>query len=508
MINIADFLAENGHNVTIIHAPMNPKTIDNQGKKATVVRPSTYDKKIKDIFDIADKNLKEIWNIDSLWNPYYTLTFISIYNKWLAASCEHIIKEDNLTELIRNEKFDLGIGEAFVPCVFGMFKYYNITKHVAVMSGIPYDTHYNEMGINFPIGQVPSIFAPISENMSFMERLYNTFFYLTSKYLHREGVYLGNDIFNKHAPTYNINLENIFNECIFYISNTDPIINYGVPGSPKMIQLGGFLLKQPSPLNSYFDNLLNKRKKNVIISFGSFAKSINMPKEGLNTLIELFKSFPNVTFIFKYEEENSLFLKNFDNVITTKWLPQYNLLNDKRVSVFIMHGGMNSLLESSRAGVPMLGIPLFYDQPRNAKIIGELKLGRWIDKFQFIKDKNLFINTFRDVLENPLYKKSIKKISEMIRKKPYNEKELFLKYIEFACQFGEIRNFNIGSKKKLLYQYSMIDIYLFIIFSFYGSIYWVYLFLKYIWFFLVHIYYSMYNKYESYKKNKSKEKKQ
>uniref|UniRef100_A0AAF5DPQ4 glucuronosyltransferase n=1 Tax=Strongyloides stercoralis TaxID=6248 RepID=A0AAF5DPQ4_STRER len=443
MIKIAEFLAENGHDVTIIHAPMNPKTNDNHGKKARVIRPSTYDKKVKDIFEIVDKNLKDVWNINSLWNPYYTLTLISMFNKWLAASCEHIIKDDELTKLMRNENFDLGIGEAFVPCVFGMFKYYNITKHVAVMSGIPIDSHYNEMGIDFPIGRVPSIFAPISENMSFLERIYNTMFYLTSKYIHKEGVYRGNDVFNQYAPSYNINLENIFNECVFYISNTDPIINFGVPGSPKMLQLGGFLLKQPKPLDSFFDELLNKRERNVIISFGSFAKSMHMPKEGRNNLVELFKLFPNITFIFKYEIEDPIFFKNFENVVTKTWLPLYDLLNDKRVSVFIMHGGMNSLLEGSRAGVPMLGIPLFYDQPRNVKVIGELKLGRWMDKTQFINNKNLFINNFKDVLGNPLYKKSVKKVSEMIKKRPYNEQELFLKYIEFACEFGQIKNFNI-----------------------------------------------------------------
>uniref|UniRef100_A0A0N5BLA4 glucuronosyltransferase n=1 Tax=Strongyloides papillosus TaxID=174720 RepID=A0A0N5BLA4_STREA len=491
MIKIADFLAKNGHDVFILHAPMNPNTVDTHGKVAKVIRPSTSSKLVEDLFLILNKKLKEIWDVDSLWNPYHTLTIISNYNKWLAASCEHIIKENNLTKSLRNENFDLGIGEAFVPCVFGMFKYYNIKNHVAVMSGIPFDSHYNEIGINFPIGQVPSIFGPMSEDMSFQDRLYNVFFYLTVKYLHNDGVSRGNDIFRRHAPSYNINLENIFTESVFYISNTDPLVNYGAPGSPKMIQLGGFLLEKPQPLNPYFDKILNIRKNNVIISFGTFARSIDMPEGGLNSLAHLFESFPNITFIFKFEVNNFPFFRRFKNVITTTWLPQYSLLNDKRISAFIMHGGENSLLESSRAGVPMLAIPIFYDQPRNAKMISVLHLGRWIEKSQFINDKYKFVGAFKDVFENPLYKESIKKVSRMIKKRPYNESESFLKHIEFACEFGEVKNFNIGNQEMPFYQRTALDIFLFLIICTYTVIYLTISFLKFMYFSLIRKYYTL-----------------
>lgn len=35
------------------------------------------------------------------------------------------------------------------------------------------------------------------------------------------------------------------------------------------------------------------------------------------------------------------------------------------VKLFISHGGMSSLYEAVDAGVPVLGFPLIYDQPRN-----------------------------------------------------------------------------------------------------------------------------------------------
>lgn len=35
------------------------------------------------------------------------------------------------------------------------------------------------------------------------------------------------------------------------------------------------------------------------------------------------------------------------------------------VKLFVSHGGMSSVYEAVDAGVPVLGFPLVYDQPRN-----------------------------------------------------------------------------------------------------------------------------------------------
>ena len=44
------------------------------------------------------------------------------------------------------------------------------------------------------------------------------------------------------------------------------------------------------------------------------------------------------------------------------WIPQVELLGDKRTKLFVSHAGNHGAHESIMNGVPILAIPLFYDQ--------------------------------------------------------------------------------------------------------------------------------------------------
>lgn len=43
----------------------------------------------------------------------------------------------------------------------------------------------------------------------------------------------------------------------------------------------------------------------------------------------------------------------------------------RNVKLFISHGGLGSIMESKYYGVPVLGLPIFADQPRNVKMAAD-----------------------------------------------------------------------------------------------------------------------------------------
>lgn len=63
---------------------------------------------------------------------------------------------------------------------------------------------------------------------------------------------------------------------------------------------------------------------------------------------------PDTTFIWKYEDPNVNIAKNLDNVFISSWLPQNELLADSRVTVFVTHGGLASVMELALMGKPAI----------------------------------------------------------------------------------------------------------------------------------------------------------
>ena len=85
-----------------------------------------------------------------------------------------------------------------------------------------------------------------------------------------------------------------------------------------------------------------------------------------------------MTFIWKYETPESGPV--VENLVLTKWVPQNDLLTDPRVVLFIGHGGVASTYEAAARGVPMIFVPNFGDQMRNAQMIKRLGFGIIVHK--------------------------------------------------------------------------------------------------------------------------------
>lgn len=69
----------------------------------------------------------------------------------------------------------------------------------------------------------------------------------------------------------------------------------------------------------------------------------------------------NITFLWKYEDPTDIFFKNRlpKNVILKDWFPQRALLADKRVKLFITHGGLGSTMELAYAAKPAIVVLWF-----------------------------------------------------------------------------------------------------------------------------------------------------
>lgn len=71
----------------------------------------------------------------------------------------------------------------------------------------------------------------------------------------------------------------------------------------------------------------------------------------------------------------------------------------KNVKLFISHGGMFGIYEAIDNGVPILGIPLFFDQPHNiANDVVHWEAGMMLDHKTLTKD--ILVKAFKDMTIN------------------------------------------------------------------------------------------------------------
>jgi UDP:flavonoid glycosyltransferase YjiC (YdhE family) len=167
----------------------------------------------------------------------------------------------------------------------------------------------------------------------------------------------------------------------------------------NVFPIGPVFPENLSPMNSELNNFLNTHKKVLYIAFGSLIKfspelSTNLLEhfqklldegwiDGIvwgsmkNTNLEEFPKLYTVNGI-EYSTEKILDGTHNDFILL-KWAPQDAILNHQSVKLFMTHCGLDSIYEAIQSGTPMLAIPHFGDQPRNAVLIKEHGIGDYIE---------------------------------------------------------------------------------------------------------------------------------
>ena len=67
------------------------------------------------------------------------------------------------------------------------------------------------------------------------------------------------------------------------------------------------------------------------------------------------------------------------NIKAVDWIPQNDILGHTKTRLFLSHVGHNSMYEAAYHGVPVVGFPMWTDQPENARQITRAGMGLWVD---------------------------------------------------------------------------------------------------------------------------------
>ncbi|ALC40195.1 maker599 [Drosophila busckii] len=226
------------------------------------------------------------------------------------------------------------------------------------------------------------------------------------------------------------------------------------PSMPGLINVGGAHIqpakKLPEEMQGFLDNATHGA---VYFSLGSYMKSTDMPPEKLAQLLQAFGRLKQLV-LWKYE--NATLGQLPPNVMISKWLPQNDILAHPNVKVFITHGGMFSTQEGIHWGVPMLFIPLFGDQHRNA--IRSVRGGnaRLLSYSKLNADQ--LVEHLEALIYEPQYKRNALEMSQRFRDNAIHPLEEASYWLEYIVKHRGAAHLKSHGAFMPLYQYLMLDV--------------------------------------------------
>ncbi|CAL5226001.1 g8804 [Coccomyxa viridis] len=218
------------------------------------------------------------------------------------------------------------------------------------------------------LAYVPQMGTSLSNRMTFLERLKNAVFYYGTKVGEQ---WRALPMYLSLGKEHNVDClsTEVSHGSTMFLYNMDFAMEWPRPLPPNVQLVGALLPTQAKPLPPIFEALLEGVGPEGAV-YASMGTLCNFGPEEFVAIGQALSGLPNLV-IWKLAPGDlpgnatveSLSLSS--NVKVVEWTPQNDLLGDGRVKAFVTHGGLNSIYEAAFHGVPIVGIPVFGDQPDN-----------------------------------------------------------------------------------------------------------------------------------------------
>ncbi|KAK6013519.1 UDP-glucoronosyl and UDP-glucosyl transferase [Ostertagia ostertagi] len=313
------------------------------------------------------------------------------------------------------------------------------------------------MGVPMVPSYIPPIVMESTDEMNFYERTKSLIGQFLTVYLwERTFADEQTAIFREADPNFP-HLVELTRKCPLVMVNSNELYELPRPTLAKIVNIGGVgvQLKDAKPLTTEFQQIVDHCEGLVVFSFGSVAPSHLMPETWKKAFLESFAQFPNLSFVLRYEGTD---LKDRlpPNVHLFKWIPQADLLRHPKTIAFISHGGYNSLQEVIAAGVPLITIALWGDQPRNAKLAAKLGIAFNLQKSDI--SATTITDALNKVINDGSYSRNVKRLSLMVKKQPVSPAHRLVAWAEFVAEFKTLDNLVPAGTKLNFIQYHSLDV--------------------------------------------------
>ncbi|CAK1543147.1 unnamed protein product [Leptosia nina] len=373
--------------------------------------------------------------------------------------CKTLMNNSEVYQMIRGQpRFDVIVVESYnSDC--GIALAANLSAPYIAFNPQPlHPWHFNRVGINFDSGHVQQSLLQYGRRPWFFERVKSYILYHITQWVY----YIGSQV-TDHVYLYKFlgddlpTLESIASNASLVFVNTHQSVFGGVARSDNVIDIGGIHIRPPKIIPTELERFLTEAEHGVIyVNLGSTVKDSTLPSDKLNELLSTFEKLP-LRVLWKWDGGVVGNLPR--NVMTMRWLPQYDILKHYNVKAFISHAGILSTIEAVDAGVPVIAVPLFGDQYGNAAALVDAGVAT-IVPYQDLK-KEYLLDAINDVLDEKCQRQA-KILSKMWHDRPMLPLDTAIYWIEYVARYQDVSSLKATSASLPWYQQMQLDVLAFV----------------------------------------------
>ncbi|XP_022361527.1 UDP-glucuronosyltransferase 2B31-like isoform X2 [Enhydra lutris kenyoni] len=409
---ILDELVQRGHEVTVLTSSASILVNPNESSAIKYeIFPASI---LKDDFKDLIRKMLDMWICnsprDTFWTHFSQMQEILWkFSDCIQKFCEGAVLNRKLMTKLQESRFDVILADAIGPCGELLAELLKIPLVYSLRFSPGYAFEKQSGGLSFPPSYVPIILSELSDQMTFMERVKNMIYVLYFDFWFQTFNEKSWDQFYSEVLGRPTTLSELRGKAQIWLIRTYWDFEYPRPLLPNFEFVGGLHCKPANPLPKVLWRFAGKKPD----------------KLGPNTRL--------------YE-----------------WIPQNDLLGHPKTKAFITHGGTNGIYEAIHHGIPMVGIPLFADQPDNLAHMKAKGVAVSLD-FHTLSSTDL-LNALRMVINNSSYKENAMRLSRIHHDQPIKPLDRAVFWIEFVMRHKGAKHLRPASHDLTWFQYHSLDV--------------------------------------------------
>lgn len=401
-----------GHSITVLrsakswYVPSHSKifTAVNVTMLEDETEPSYYNKLLLDVIECRRSG--EF--LRSFCQQHLIASLLAKGHRILAAAAAEMLDDLEFMKRLADAKFDLMLTDPGLTIGVVLGSYLKLPMVFNVRWINTGESHFTFAPS--PVSYIPVPGSELHDRMDLLGRFKNMLLYLHSmveQHLIINPAY--SELFQKHFPP-GTDLLSLQLAADIWLVRVDFVFEFPRPTMPNVVYIGGFQCQEARPLPAELEAFVQSSGEHgvVVMSLGTLVSAL--PHQVTEAIAAAFAELPQKV-VWKFAGEKPSALGN--NTMLTKWIPQNDLLGHPKTRAFVAHGGTNGMYEAIYHGVPVLGLPLLFDQFDNLHRLKVRGAARVVEAESLTKED--FLAALKDILENPSYRDNIEHLSRLHR---------------------------------------------------------------------------------------------